>query len=79
VPSLRQKNITKISRRKGYWMILENRRKFLIDLATTKGLDPFKAATWYTLTTKDILQAGVCELVFFFYKCALCMKFFDLD
>jgi hypothetical protein len=32
----------------------------LIDLAKSKGLDPFVASTWKKLTTTDIVAAKVC-------------------
>jgi hypothetical protein len=44
-------------------MLRENRRKFLIDLAVSKGLDPFSKATWDKITLKDILQAKGSGLI----------------
>jgi hypothetical protein len=32
----------------------------LIDLATSKGLDPFHPDTWHKITWKDIRSANVC-------------------
>jgi hypothetical protein len=44
----------------GYWKQRENRRQFLIDLASSKGLDPFCVNTWYYfITTKDIIANKV--------------------
>jgi hypothetical protein len=52
----------------GYWNQSENRRQFLIDLAKSKGLDPFAAVTWYKITRKDIINAKVHTV----YKCNIC-------
>jgi hypothetical protein len=41
-------------RRKGFWQNRENRRQFFIDLATSKGLDPFHPDTWKKITRKDL-------------------------
>jgi hypothetical protein len=46
-------------RRMGFWRERDNRRKFLIDLATSKGLDPFTPSTWYKLTPGDVKEAKV--------------------
>jgi hypothetical protein len=43
----------------GFWNDRENRRQFLIDLATSKGLDPFDPNTWTCITKKDIIVARV--------------------
>ncbi len=40
----------------------KNQRQFLIDLANSKGLDPFKADTWKVITSTDIIKAKVCYL-----------------
>jgi hypothetical protein len=42
-----------------YWNNRENRRQFLIDLATAKGLDPFNPNTWTCITKKDVIAAKV--------------------
>jgi hypothetical protein len=43
-----------------FWQKRENRRQALIDLATSKGLDPFDTVTWETkITHKDVMQAKV--------------------
>lgn len=47
------------TRKKGFWARPENRRQFLIDLATSRGMDPFIADTWYGITQKDIELARV--------------------
>jgi hypothetical protein len=58
VPSIRPRNHKKkIKRAHGYWSQRENRRQFLIGLAKSKGLDPFNASTWKTLTVKDVIAA----------------------
>jgi hypothetical protein len=52
--------LQKKTHKKGFWTKRENRRQFLIDLAKSKGLDPFAASTWRTITTADIGAAQVC-------------------
>jgi hypothetical protein len=59
VPLLRQSSQFKRRHGKGFWKQRENRRQFLIDLATSKGLDPFDPATWDIITPKDLLRAKV--------------------
>jgi hypothetical protein len=56
---LAKRKIAKHIRGKGFWGQHENRRKFLIDLATSKGLDPFDPHTWQNMTLKDIVDAKV--------------------
>jgi hypothetical protein len=45
-----------------FWHDRENRRQFLIDLASSKGLDPFKIDTWTLLTQNDVIAAKVSKL-----------------
>jgi len=52
--------IIDVKRDRGFWKKPENRRQFLIDLANSKGLDPFKADTWDVITRNDIIKAKVC-------------------
>jgi hypothetical protein len=56
---LTNKCVFEENRNKGYWKDRENRRQFLIDLATSKGLDPFKSTTWTSTTWKDVIAAKV--------------------
>jgi hypothetical protein len=56
------------TRKKGWWRHRENRRQFLIDLATSKGLDPFTISTWQIITKNDIQTAGVCIGIAFIYS-----------
>jgi hypothetical protein len=44
---------------KGFWDHRENRRQFLIDLAKSKGLDPFDPNTWTCINCNDVLAAKV--------------------
>jgi hypothetical protein len=53
---------THVTHKPGYWKQRENRRQFLIQLAISKGLDPFVARTWYKISRKDIQDAKVCYL-----------------
>jgi hypothetical protein len=46
---------------KGFWKRRENRRQFLIDLATSKGLDPFDPSTWNIIKCEDVEQAKVAS------------------
>jgi hypothetical protein len=46
---------------RGFWSDRENRRQFLIDLATSKGLDPFDPQTWTTITLNDFRAAKVSD------------------
>jgi hypothetical protein len=48
---------------KGFWKDRENRRQFLIDLAQSKGLDPFHPNTWTCITQKEIIAAKVCTML----------------
>jgi hypothetical protein len=36
----------------------------LIDLATSKGLDPFVASTWNKITTEDVFRASVMNALY---------------
>jgi hypothetical protein len=47
---------------RGGWKNRASRRKFLIRLATSKGLDPFNPKTWTTITQNDVLAAKVSEV-----------------
>src|SRR5690606_5623420 len=49
----------------GYWQKHENRRQFLIDLAKSKGLDPFKADTWTKILKKDIIKARLIDSIIY--------------
>ena len=50
-----------VYREKGYWNKHENRRQFLIDLATSKGFDPFNPDTWTDhISRQHIEKAKVC-------------------
>jgi hypothetical protein len=48
------------------WQQLEARRQLLIDLATSKGFDPFDPQTWYSFKRADIAKLVVFVLYFFF-------------
>ncbi len=39
-----------------YWKVPKNRRKFLIDFAAKKGLDPHVSENWNKITRKDIIK-----------------------
>jgi hypothetical protein len=51
--------INHLSGQTSYWTERKNRRQFLIDLATSKGLDPFNPNTWTIITWSDVLAAKV--------------------
>jgi hypothetical protein len=60
VPTLKNKSKTnKANHKAGFWTLQENRRQFFIDLALSKGLDPFAKSTWDSITAKDIDAAKV--------------------
>src|SRR5690606_38804371 len=59
VPDLQSSSRTRY-KSMGWWKNTSNRRQFLIDLATSKGLDPFSADTWTTkILRRDIVNAKV--------------------
>jgi Cft2 family RNA processing exonuclease len=68
VSSLLSKRTTTKYKRKGFWKDRENRRQFLIDLAKSKGLDPFNPKTWTIITTYDIIAAKVSVYFFYIYS-----------
>jgi hypothetical protein len=56
-----KKKLVTTKRIVGYWWQRENRRQFLIDLATSKGLDPFDPSTWNIIKCEDVDKAKVCK------------------
>jgi hypothetical protein len=62
VPSIfSKKRVPNKTRQQGFWKTRENRRQFLIDLATSKGLDPFDPNTWKSIT-KEVYELDLLEL-----------------
>eukprot|EP00026_Physarum_polycephalum_P001348 Phypoly_transcript_01349.p1 GENE.Phypoly_transcript_01349~~Phypoly_transcript_01349.p1 ORF type:complete len:1107 (+),score=164.22 Phypoly_transcript_01349:191-3322(+) len=47
-----------------FWVNVENRRKFLAELAAQKGFDPEKAENWYSLSQSDLVdKKGMSEFL----------------
>jgi hypothetical protein len=58
---------------RGFWKDRENRRQFLIDLAKSKGLDPFDPQTWTTITHNDVRASKVTESLPIFHITLNCI------
>ncbi len=43
----------------GYWLDIENRKKFFVKLATEIGLNPSDPECWYDVSYKDVLSRKV--------------------
>jgi hypothetical protein len=42
---------------RGYWKVIENRRKFFDDFAITRQFNPLDAERWYSIYYNDIVKA----------------------
>jgi hypothetical protein len=42
------------------WADEKERRQFFIDLAATKGFNPFVAENWYSITAEQVRREKVC-------------------
>jgi hypothetical protein len=46
-------------KQRGYWMSIENRRKFFIEFAQEMGFDPFVPENWNNVTYAKIIEKKV--------------------
>jgi hypothetical protein len=66
-----------------HWQSISNRRKFFVDFATTRGLDPLTADAWYSVSRRDVATAKVKSgfsffFLFFSFFFSLSFSFFFL-
>ena len=47
---------------KGYWLDIDNRRKFFLKFAEEKGFDPLVPENWYTITKRQVSAKKVILL-----------------
>jgi len=51
--------VVKRHKAKGYWRDPENKRKFFLEIAAEKGLDPYDPKTWQNITYANLRERNV--------------------